>query len=159
MLLGTSQAEMRTILLVIRKSHLYHKDREFVWTVFCWSASRTCKWWTPKGNNNKPKKDFFNFLFCIQVQPVNNAVTVSGGQRRDSALSHTYACIRSPPTPSHPGRHRTLSRVPCAGHQVPKERILSQNVTIWKLPANSYCTKLRNRFWRQLRRGNWTTIC
>ena len=26
---------------------------------------------------------FFNFLFCIGVQPINNVVKVSGEQRRD----------------------------------------------------------------------------
>ena len=53
---------------------------------------------------------FFTFLFCIGLQPVNNAVVVSGKQQRDSAI-----CIHSPPKPfSDPGWHITLSRGPCA---------------------------------------------
>ena len=38
---------------------------------------------------------FLNFLFCIGVQPVNNAVIISGEQQK--GLSHTYTCIHSPP--------------------------------------------------------------
>ena len=37
---------------------------------------------------------FLNFLFCIGVQPINNAVIISGEQK---GLSHTYTCIHSPP--------------------------------------------------------------
>ena len=43
----------------------------------------------------------FNFLFCIRVQPINNAVTVSGEQWRDSAI-HTRVSI--PPQTTLPSR-------------------------------------------------------
>ena len=35
------------------------------------------------------------FLFCIEVWPINNVVTVSGEQPK--GLSHTYTCVHSPP--------------------------------------------------------------
>ena len=47
-----------------------------------------------------------NFLFCIGVQLINNAVIISGGEQKDSAI-----LSQAPP---HPGCHITLRRVPCA---------------------------------------------
>ena len=55
-----------------------------------------------------------NFLFCIGVQPSNSIVVVSGEQRRDSAI-HIHVSIL-PKSPSYPGCHIALSRVPCATH-------------------------------------------
>ena len=55
---------------------------------------------------------FFNFLFSIVVQPVNNVVIVSGVQQRDQPQIHMHPF--SPKLPSSPGCHITLSRVPCA---------------------------------------------
>ena len=40
---------------------------------------------------------FFNFLFCIGIQPINNVVIVPGGPQRDSA-THIHVCIL-PQTP------------------------------------------------------------
>ena len=56
-----------------------------------------------------------NFLFCIGVQLINNVI-VSGEQQGDSA-KHVLVSIL-PQTPSHPGCHITLSRVPSAMRQV-----------------------------------------
>ena len=36
---------------------------------------------------------FFNFLFCTGVWPINNVVTVSGKQQRNSAM-HTHVSIQ-----------------------------------------------------------------
>ena len=43
---------------------------------------------------------FFNFLFYIGVQPINNAVIISGGQQSDSAI-HTHVSVlpQTPPPP------------------------------------------------------------
>ena len=38
---------------------------------------------------------FFNFLFYIRVQPINNAC--NSFRRTAKGLSHTYTCIHSPP--------------------------------------------------------------
>ena len=61
---------------------------------------------------------FFNFLFCIGVEPINSLVLVSGGQQWDSSITHTYLHIHTysyihvyvythvsilPKVPSHPG--------------------------------------------------------
>ena len=43
---------------------------------------------------------------------MNSVVIVSGEQQRDSAI-HIHVSIL-PQTPSHPGCHITLSKVPCA---------------------------------------------
>ena len=58
---------------------------------------------------------FFNCLFCIGVQPINNLVTVSRGQQNESVV-HMDVCL--PQTPSHLGCHITLNRVSCAGQGV-----------------------------------------
>ena len=58
---------------------------------------------------------FFNFLFYIEAQPIYNAVIVSGGEQRDSAIHIKYPF--SSKLPSHPGCHITLSRDPCAVEQ------------------------------------------
>ena len=67
-----------------------------------------------------PPLFFFNFLFCIGVEPINSLVLVSGGQQWDSPplLIHTYIYIHTysyihvyvyihvsilPKVPSHPG--------------------------------------------------------
>ena len=53
-----------------------------------------------------------NFLFCIGVQLINNAVIISGGEQKDSAIYiHVSILSQAPP---HPGCHITLRRVPCA---------------------------------------------
>ena len=54
---------------------------------------------------------FFNFLFCIGIQPINNIVIVSGGQQRDSAI-HTHISIL-PKTPSHPAHNIEQSSMRC----------------------------------------------
>ena len=62
---------------------------------------------------------FFSLLkrLILYWHIVNNSVLiVSGEQRRDSAI-HIHVCIL-PQTPSHPGCHITLSRVPCAIYTV-----------------------------------------
>ena len=41
-----------------------------------------------------------NFLFCIGVQPINNAVTVSGEQRRDSATHIRVSVLPQTPLPA-----------------------------------------------------------
>ena len=41
-----------------------------------------------------------NFLFCIGVQPINNAVTVSGEQRRDSATHMRVSVLPHTPLPA-----------------------------------------------------------
>ena len=51
-----------------------------------------------------------NFLFYIKIQPINNVVTVSGGEQRDSAI-HVYAF--SPELACHPGCHTTLNSSLC----------------------------------------------
>ena len=58
---------------------------------------------------------FLNLLFCMGVQPINNAMIVSGEQWRDSTI-HIHVCIvylyvyaLSPKLPSPPGCHITLS--------------------------------------------------
>ena len=43
---------------------------------------------------------FFYFLFCVQVQPVNNVVIVSGEQRRDSAVHVHVFILPQTPLPS-----------------------------------------------------------
>ena len=55
---------------------------------------------------------FFNFLFCIGIQSINNVVTVSGVWGRDSDIHRHVSFLPQPP--SHPGCHIMLSRVPCA---------------------------------------------
>ena len=55
---------------------------------------------------------FLSFLFCIEVCLINNVLTFSGEQQRDSD-THIYGLIL-PKLPSHPRRHVTLKRVPCA---------------------------------------------
>ena len=42
-------------------------------------------------------KHVWNFLFYVGVQLINNAVTVSGGQQRHSAMRAQVACVHSPP--------------------------------------------------------------
>ena len=49
---------------------------------------------------------FKNFLLCIGVSWINNAVRVSDEQQRDSAI-HIHVSILA----SHPGCHISLSRV------------------------------------------------
>ena len=59
------------------------------------------------------------FVFLIEVFLLywrvadSQAVVVSGGQQRDSAI-HIYVCPFSPRLPSRPGCHIALSKVPCA---------------------------------------------
>ena len=53
-----------------------------------------------------------NFLFCIGIESINNAVVVSSKQQRDLII-HIHVSIL-PELLSHPGCHITLSRVPCA---------------------------------------------
>ena len=43
---------------------------------------------------------FFNFSFCIGVQPINNVVIVSGEQQRDSAEHNHVSILPQPPLPS-----------------------------------------------------------
>ena len=59
---------------------------------------------------------FFNFLFCIGVQPINNVAVISGEHQRDSAI-HIHISILCK-LPSHPGFQIRLSRDPCALKQV-----------------------------------------
>ena len=42
--------------------------------------------------SRKALASFFKLLFCTGVEQINNAVTVSGGQQRDSA-THTHVSI------------------------------------------------------------------
>ena len=51
---------------------------------------------------------FLNFLFCIEVELVNNVVMVSGEQWRDSAILVHVSCF--PQTLSHPDCHMTWTR-------------------------------------------------
>ena len=55
---------------------------------------------------------FLSFLFCIEICLINNVLTFSGEQQRDSD-THIYGSIL-PKLPSHPSRHITLKTVPCA---------------------------------------------
>ena len=43
---------------------------------------------------------FLNFLFCIRVQLINNVVTVSSEQRRDSAIHTHVSILAQTPLPS-----------------------------------------------------------
>ena len=55
-------------------------------------------WWaTVHGGTESNRTERLHSL--THSQPINNVVTVSGEQRRDSALNHTYACIHSPSKP------------------------------------------------------------
>ena len=54
-----------------------------------------------------------NGLFCIGVQLINNVVTVSYGQQRESAIIYMYPVSLKPPT-FHWGCDIAVSTVPCA---------------------------------------------
>ena len=54
---------------------------------------------------------FFNCLFYLGEEPINNVVIVSGGQQRTQPYLYTYPF--SLKLSSHSGCHITLSRVPC----------------------------------------------
>ena len=41
-----------------------------------------------------------SFLFCFEVQPINNVVVVSGEQRRDSAIHIHVSILPQTPLPS-----------------------------------------------------------
>ena len=53
-----------------------------------------------------------NFLFCIQVEPTDSVVIVTG--ESEGAQPCKYMHPFSPKLPSHPDCHITLSRVSCA---------------------------------------------
>ena len=52
-----------------------------------------------------------NFLLCIGVQRINNAVVVSGEQEREPAIHVHVSILSSHPLLPHPGQHITLSTV------------------------------------------------
>ena len=50
------------------------------------------------------------FLFCVGVQPISHVVTVSGEQRRASAI-HIHVSILPLKLPSHPGCHTYTEQI------------------------------------------------
>ena len=53
---------------------------------------------TPYTGSFKYLGFFFNFLFCVEVQVINN-VPVGSGEHHWKGLSHAYTCIHSPKVP------------------------------------------------------------
>ena len=94
------------------------------------------------------------FVFLIEVFLLywhvadSQAVAVSGGQQRDSAI-HMYVCPFSPGLPSRPGCHIALSKVPCAlrGALSAIRFILFSFLAIrFKYSSVSYCEPLTECF-------------
>ena len=90
-------------------------------------------------------QNFFNFLFCSVVQPINNVGTASGGQQRDSAV---YMFHSPPNSPLYPGCHHNIEQSSLCYRAGPSQ------LAIFSVALYHVSTKLRGAKWGNYKWGN-----